>query len=79
MPRWGILCIPQKFHTNHYFDPPRAIADMQLPDGGLCLNRANDSAGQQVIHAEWEAFAIGKKQGPSDPREHSKIQGRLDS
>ena len=37
------------------------------------------STGQQLIHAEWEAFAICEKQGPSHAREDGKIQGRLDS
>jgi hypothetical protein len=60
----------------------------QLPDGGLRRGRSsfvilgepmNGSTGQQLIHTEWEAFAICEKQGASYPREDSKIQGRLDS
>ena len=41
--------------------------------------RLMGSTEQQLIHAEWEAFTICEKQGPSRPREDGKIQGRLDS
>src|SRR4030095_15734495 len=37
------------------------------------------STEQQLIHAEWEAFAICEKQGPSHPGENCKIQRCLDS
>ena len=39
----------------------------------------NGSTGQQLIYAEWEAFAICEKHRSSYPREYGKIQGRLDS
>ena len=39
----------------------------------------NGSTAQQVIQAEWEAFAICKKKSPSYSREDGKIQRRFDS
>jgi len=63
---------------------PTPIAWVYLVPGGRLPNELNGadpvcSTEQQLVHAEWEAFTICEKEGPSCAREDGIIQGRLDS